>query len=65
LIIFEGALSSRPKRTDTIIPEPKSNASEKYKKKDIFFVGDGITTIYGGHQLTGVLVEMGRAIDPN
>jgi hypothetical protein len=37
--IFEGALSSRPKRADTIIPEPKSNASEKYKKRDIFFRG--------------------------
>jgi hypothetical protein len=51
---FEGALSSRPKRADTIIPEPKSNASEKYKKKDIFFAGGDKTTIYGGRWLMGV-----------
>jgi hypothetical protein len=46
--IFEGALSSRPKRADTIIPKAKSNASEKYKKLHIFFHGRVRATRYGG-----------------
>jgi hypothetical protein len=54
---FEGALSSRPKRTITIIAEVKSIASEKYNKKHIFFSGGGGATIYGGWQAEGVLVE--------
>jgi hypothetical protein len=34
LEIFEGALSSRPKRAETIISKARNNAREKYKKRD-------------------------------
>jgi hypothetical protein len=37
LEIFEGALSSRRKRTETIISGPKKNASGKYNEGDNFY----------------------------